>query len=67
MWTGIVGNYYVIVYNTKLISKEDAPKDWSDLTDMNRKSKPEFLSTRRYSWLAGMEDIFAAKRGQENS
>ena len=63
MWTGIVGNYYVIVYNTKLISKEEAPKDWSDLTDMNRKSKLQIaIDPEEYSWLAGMEGYLGEER-----
>jgi iron(III) transport system substrate-binding protein len=56
MWTGIVGNYYVIVYNVRLISKEEAPKDWNDLAQANRKSKGQIaIDPEEYSWLAGME------------
>ncbi|MPZ77154.1 MAG: hypothetical protein GEU77_11595 [Deltaproteobacteria bacterium] len=29
-WTGIVGNYYVIGYNTNLVPEANAPRDWFD-------------------------------------
>jgi len=32
-WTGIYNNYYVIGYNTELVSKAEAPKLWEDLLD----------------------------------
>jgi iron(III) transport system substrate-binding protein len=63
MWTGIVGNYYVIVYNTKMVSKEDVPRDWHDLTEANRKSKGQIaIDPEEYSWLAGMEGYLGEER-----
>jgi len=66
MWTGIVGNYYVVVYNTKMVAKEDAPKDWNDLTEANRKSKGQIaIDPEEYSWLAGMEGYLGEERTQK--
>jgi iron(III) transport system substrate-binding protein len=55
LWTGIVGNYYVIVYNTKMVSKDEAPKDWNDLTNPKWKGEKIAIDPEEYSWLAGME------------
>jgi iron(III) transport system substrate-binding protein len=32
-WTSTDENYFVIAYNTKMVSSGDAPKNWSDLLD----------------------------------
>jgi iron(III) transport system substrate-binding protein len=61
MWTAIVGNYYVIVYNTNLVSKEDAPKKWGDLTEAKWKGKIA-MDPEEYSWLAGVEEYLGEER-----
>ena len=37
MWYGFDISPMVIIYNTKLVSEEEAPKTWMDLTDENGK------------------------------
>jgi len=32
-WTGIFNNYYVIGYNSRLVSEPEAPKHWENLLD----------------------------------
>ena len=55
LWSAIVGNYYVLMYNTKLVSKEDAPRDWADLLSAKWRGEKIGIDPEEYSWLAGME------------
>lgn len=38
-WVGFAGIYYVLGYNTRLVPRENAPKDWSDLLDPKWRGK----------------------------
>lgn len=55
LWSAVVGNYYVLMYNTKLVSKEDAPRDWGDLLNAKWTGGKIGIDPEEYSWLAGME------------
>jgi iron(III) transport system substrate-binding protein len=63
LWSAVVGNYYVLMYNTKLVSKEDAPRDWDDLVNAKWRGEKIAVDPEEYSWLAGME----AYLGQEKT
>jgi iron(III) transport system substrate-binding protein len=63
MWIGIVGNYYVLVYNNRMVAKEEVPRDWDDLTEVNRKIKGQIaMDPEEYSWFAGMEGYLGEER-----
>lgn len=56
-WTGTSQTPEVIMYNSKLLKKEDAPKDWDDLLDSKWKDKVII----RYPLASGtMRTIFSA-------
>jgi iron(III) transport system substrate-binding protein len=38
-WTSTDENYFVIAYNTKMVSSGDAPKDWNDLLEPKWRGK----------------------------
>jgi iron(III) transport system substrate-binding protein len=38
-WVGILGIYYVLGYNTHLVSADEVPRDWHGLTDPRWKGK----------------------------
>ena len=55
LWSAIVGNYYVLMYNTNLVSKVDAPRDWGDLLNSKWRGEKIGIDPEEFSWLAGME------------
>jgi iron(III) transport system substrate-binding protein len=50
-WTAILSNYYVIGYNTELVSRTEAPKDWPDLLDPKWNGKIS-IDQEEYKWYA---------------
>ena len=51
LWTSFAAIYYVLGYNTKLVSQNEAPKHWRDLLDP--KWKGQFSMDREeYAWYA---------------
>lgn len=52
-WTGVLSNYYVIGYNTELVSRTEAPKDWNDLLDPKWKGKIS-IDQEEYKWYASL-------------
>jgi len=50
-WTALYNNYYVIGYNTNLVSAKDAPKDWKDFLDPKWKGKIS-IDQEEYEWFA---------------
>jgi iron(III) transport system substrate-binding protein len=62
LWTAIVGNYYVLVYNTRMVSKAEAPKDWPDLTQPKWRGEKIAMDPEEYSWLAGMESYLGEEK-----
>ena len=64
LWSAIVGNYYVLMYNTKLVSKEDAPRDWEDLLNTKWRGEKIGIDPEEYSWLAGMEAYLGEEKTQ---
>lgn len=55
LWSAIVGNYYVLMYNTKLLAREDVPRDWDDLLNTKWRGDKVSIDPEEFSWLAGME------------
>jgi len=52
-WVSLYSGYNVIGYNTKLVSKADAPKNWDDLLHPRWKGKLG-MDDEEYFWHAGM-------------
>jgi iron(III) transport system substrate-binding protein len=63
-WFDIYDNYFVIGYNTKMVSKADVPKDWKDLLDPKWKGKFA-LDEEEYEWYAGMLKYWGDAKGKE--
>src|ERR1051325_206822 len=53
-WTAVSANYYVIGYNTKLVPKSDAPRDWKDLL-LPRWKGAFAMDPEEFSWFGAME------------
>ena len=48
--------YYNFMYNTRMVSEEDAPKSYEDLLDPKWKGKIG-MSNRSYIWYMGIMDL----------
>lgn len=53
---------YVITYNTKLISKQEAPKTYADLLDPKWKGKIG-IETEEYQWFFHLQKIMGKEKG----
>ncbi|HEY7220504.1 MAG TPA: extracellular solute-binding protein [Candidatus Binatia bacterium] len=53
-WVGVSANYYVIGYNTKLVAKNEAPRDWKDLLQARWKGRFA-MDPEEFSWFGAME------------
>jgi iron(III) transport system substrate-binding protein len=62
-WVDYFDAYNIIAYNTKLVSKEQAPKSWEDLLDPKWKSKIA-LEEEMYSWYAAISMAWGRERAQ---
>ena len=62
LWVTLTGNYYVILYNTKMVAEKEAPKDWNDLLDPKWQQGKIALDPEEYSWLAGMEQYLGEEK-----
>lgn len=62
LWYGFSALPMVLIYNNKLVSAEEAPKSWADLTDPKWKGKIAFADPARsgssYTILATMLEAF---------
>jgi iron(III) transport system substrate-binding protein len=61
-WTAVSANYYVIGYNTRLVSRTEAPHDWEDLLHPSWKGKFA-MDPEEFFWLGAMESYL----GEENA
>ena len=60
-WTGVSANYYVMGFNTKLVPRSDAPKDWQDLTQPKWKGKIA-MDPEEFSWFGAMENYLGEEK-----
>jgi len=63
-WTAIYNNYYVIGYNTKLVSEAEAPKRWEDLLDPKWKGKIS-IDQEEYPWYATLVTAWGKEKTQK--
>jgi iron(III) transport system substrate-binding protein len=62
-WVSLYSGYNVIGYNTKLVSKADAPKSWDDLLNPRWKGKLG-MDDEEYFWHAGMLKYWGEEKGK---
>lgn len=63
-WTAIYNNYYVLGYNTKLVSEKEAPKRWEDLLDPKWKGKIS-IDQEEYPWYATLVAAWGKEKTQK--
>ncbi|MGH7830517.1 MAG: ABC transporter substrate-binding protein [Candidatus Binatia bacterium] len=63
-WTAIYNNYFVIGYNTKMVSPQEAPEDWEDLLDPEWKGKIA-IDKEEYEWYAALVKAWGKERTQK--
>jgi iron(III) transport system substrate-binding protein len=61
-WAAIYVRQYVIGYNTRLVARAEAPKDWADLLLPRWKSKLA-LDENEVEWYASMVDYLGRDKG----
>ena len=62
-WTNVQSSYYVLGYNTKLVTAASAPKDWPDL--LNLQLKHNFAMDREeYNWYGAMLEYLGQEPGR---
>ena len=62
-WTGLVGNYVVMGYNTRLVPEANVPKDWLDLTQPWWKGKLA-MDVEDFDWYGTMIEYLGAEKGR---
>jgi iron(III) transport system substrate-binding protein len=62
-WTGLVGNYVVIGYNTRFVPEANLPRDWLDLTQPYWKGKMA-MDVEDYDWFGAMLEYFGPEKGR---
>jgi len=60
-WVGLHINHFVLGYNTKLVPREQAPRDWSDLSDPKWKGKIG-MDPEEFDWLGAMIEYFGEEK-----
>ena len=61
-WRSLGNRLFQIMYNTKLVSEKDAPKNWEDLLDGKWKGKL-LLDDAAYDWFVGLLDYMGEQKG----
>ena len=62
-WVDYFDAYNIIAYNTKLVPKEHAPRNWDDLLDPRWKGKIA-MDEEMYSWYAAMAVAWGRERAE---
>jgi iron(III) transport system substrate-binding protein len=63
-WVSLYSGYNVIGYNTKLVAKADAPRNWDDLLHPRWKGKLG-MDDEEYFWHAGMLKYWGEEKGRK--
>jgi iron(III) transport system substrate-binding protein len=63
-WVSLYSGYNVIGYNTKLVAKGEAPKNWEDLLQPRWKGKL-VMDDEEYFWHAGMLKYWGEDKGRK--
>ena len=62
-WVGLIGSYYVIGYNSKMMSQEAAPKDWFDLAQSQWRGGLG-LDPTDYQWFGAILEYLGVEKGR---
>ena len=60
-WASLNNNYYVLGYNTKLVSAKEAPSDWQDLLNPKWRGKIG-MDQEEIEWFAATADAWGRER-----
>ena len=60
-WVSLNSNYYVLGYNSKLVSAKEAPADWPDLLNPKWKGKIG-MDQEEFEWFAALGDAWGRER-----
>jgi iron(III) transport system substrate-binding protein len=60
-WASVNNNYYVVGYNSRLVSAKDAPTDWQDLLNPKWKGKIG-MDQEEYEWFGATLDVWGRER-----
>jgi iron(III) transport system substrate-binding protein len=63
-WVSMKNNYNVIGYNSRLVTPQDAPKNWQDLLNPRWKDKLG-MDDEEYFWYAGMLKYWGEAKGKK--
>jgi iron(III) transport system substrate-binding protein len=63
-WVSLYSGYNVIGYNTKLVPKAEAPRNWEDLLQPRWKGKLA-MDNEEYFWHAGMLKYWGEEKGKK--
>jgi iron(III) transport system substrate-binding protein len=63
-WVSLYSGYNVIGFNSKLVSKAEAPKNWDDLLSPRWKGKLA-MDNEEYFWHAGMLHHWGGEKGKQ--
>jgi iron(III) transport system substrate-binding protein len=61
-WTSNYTNSHIVVYNTQLVPKDQAPRAWEDLLDPKWKGKMA-LDAKEFEWFANMLKFMGEEKG----
>lgn len=62
-WNDLYDNYYVVGWNTNMVSAKDAPKDWPDMLAEKWKSKMA-MDPEDYEWYMAMINSMGEEKGR---
>ena len=63
-WTDIYDNYYVLGYNTRLVTEADAPRSWQDL--LNAKWKGKFaMDPEDHAWYLALQETWGKDKAEQ--
>ncbi|MBI4528157.1 MAG: extracellular solute-binding protein [Deltaproteobacteria bacterium] len=63
-WTSLYNNYYVLGYNSNLVSAREAPRDWPDLLNPKWKGKIG-MDQEEYEWYAATLQYWGREKAQK--
>ena len=64
LWTGFGANYYVIAYNTRKVTKQEAPKSWEDLHDPKWRGRIG-MDPEEFRWMGAMEEYLGEEKARK--
>jgi iron(III) transport system substrate-binding protein len=62
-WVDVYDNYYVLGYNTRLVTKAEAPKSWEDLLDPRWKGKFA-MDPEDHPWFLALQQAWGKEKAE---